>query len=113
MNIRKKRRSMRLSSNLRVRWIRLPKSRELVAASINEHGMFLRTDATTTLDSLMQLETTLPGGGVVTMFAVARFVGRTPGGAGIGVEIHLMDDKQRQAWLEFYRGAQRSATRVG
>jgi hypothetical protein len=110
MNIRNKRRSARLASSLHVRWVRLPKTRELLAANINEHGMFLRTDATTSLDSLMQLEATLPGG-AITMFAVARFVGTTVNGRGIGVEIRLMDEKQRQAWLAFYRSAQRSATR--
>jgi len=40
------------------------------------------------------------------MFVTARFVGRTVAGAGIGVEIFIIDDESRTAWVHYYHQQQ-------
>jgi hypothetical protein len=66
--------------------------------------MFLETDETILPDGLMQLEVLLPDG-PVAMFARARFVGRAIRGHGIGLEIFLMDERERGRWDAHYRRA--------
>lgn len=105
------RRSERFATRLTVRWMRKPHPIEIVAVDVNLHGMFLQTDETIIPNGLMQLEARLPEG-TISMFARARFVGRTVSGHGIGIEIFLMDERDRANWEAYYRrlvAAHRSA----
>ncbi len=97
-----RRRSERVNASLKVMWVRRSGSVELTALDISRDGMFLRTDETTMPDSLMQLEIALPNC-IVRLLAVARFLGTTARGRGIGAEIFAMDDRERRAWLVYYR----------
>lgn len=96
------RRSERVASALKVRWIKLPAIVEAVAADMNLNGIFLKTDVTTTPGALMQLEVELPDG-PMSVFGAARFVGATQSGAGIGVEFVVIDELARTRWIAFYR----------
>jgi hypothetical protein len=50
----------------------------------------------------MQLEVQLPDG-VITMFVIARFVGKTMSGEGVGVELFLLGPEERRRWTRYYR----------
>ena len=98
-----KRRSERIRISLPVRWIKRSGDTNTTAADINLHGMFVRVnDLSVVPGQLLQLEVELPIG-KVQMFAVARFVGRSDSGIGIGVEIFVMEEKQQSQWSNFYR----------
>jgi hypothetical protein len=98
-----KRRSERIAVTLPVRWIRRPNDVETIAIDMNIHGMFLRTDEPSVLPGqLMQVEVKLPEGSL-ELFVIARFVGLTERGLGIGVEIFVMDDVARGKWANYYR----------
>ncbi|SRR5258706_10575469 len=105
-----RRRSERVSCAIHVRWRRAPVAVDLVARDVNQHGMFLATPATTVPNSLMHLEVTLPTG-PITVFAVARFVGDTESGHGIGIELFLLDEIARRAWNANYRALALDARR--
>lgn len=96
------RRSKRLDATLSVRWVRRGEYLDVEATDIGMHGMFIRTDESTTPGSLLQLVIKLPQRSV-HMFVTARFVGTTTSGQGIGVEIFLMEELERRAWREYYR----------
>ena len=96
------RRSKRLPTRIKVRWVRRDGGIDLEATDISLHGMFLRTDYATTPGSLLQLVVMLPTR-AIRMFVTARFVGSTMGGHGIGLEIFLMDELDRRAWRDYYR----------
>ncbi len=97
-----KRRSRRIACSLAVRWCRRGEPVELQATDISLHGMFLRTRETPMPGSLLQVIAHLPAGDV-RMFLCARFVGSTVSGHGIGAEIFLMEEKDRQLWAAHYR----------
>jgi hypothetical protein len=107
-----KRRSQRIPTRLPVRWMRRPYPIELVAVDINLHGMLLQTDETIVPDGLLQLEVLLPDG-AIRMFMRARFVGRTVSGHGIGLEIFLMDERDRGQWDAHYRRLLDAYQKVG
>ena len=89
--------------SLPVRWIKRSGDTLTTAADINLHGMFLRaSDLSVMPNQLLQLEVELPNARL-QMFAIARFVGRTESGIGIGVEIFVMEEKQQALWAAFYR----------
>ncbi len=94
------RRSERIQTQLRVRWMRR-RVIEGIAADINLNGIFLRTDELTAPGSFMQLEIHLPDG-VMTVFGAARFVGATQSGVGIGVEFVVIDERARVRWNAHY-----------
>lgn len=95
------RRSPRVPAALPVRWNRHQRTVEAVAADINEHGMFLRTSETTSPGTLLELDVVKPSGSIA-MFGIARFVGATESGSGIGVEIYAISHAERRRWLEQY-----------
>jgi hypothetical protein len=98
-----RRRSERIPVTVPVKWIRRMNDVDAIAIDINLHGMFLRTDETGVLPGqLMQVEVLLPDG-VLELFVIARFVGLTERGLGIGVEIFVMDDVARGKWGNYYR----------
>jgi hypothetical protein len=98
-----RRRSARVSVSLTVRWMRRSGVAVLQAKDISLHGMFLCTHEVTQPGSLMHLEVVLPNRCTLRMFVIARFVGASVSGHGIGVEIHLMDELERHAWDDYYR----------
>lgn len=73
-----------------------------IAAACNVHGLFLRgASSAAKTGELMHLQVALPGA-VVEMFVAARFVGDTPLGEGVGVEILIMEEKQKTSWIAHY-----------
>jgi hypothetical protein len=72
-----------------------------MALDMNIHGFFLATDETTTPGSLMRLTIALPEK-TIALLGTARFVGRTVAGQGVGVEIFILDEASRSAWLSYY-----------
>jgi hypothetical protein len=78
--------------------------RELRAGDINAHGMFVFAHEEERLlpEELMLLEIVLPDR-VLTAFGIARFIGQTVNGYGIGVELFVMEDRARRMWLQYYR----------
>ena len=102
MSSRNNRRSERIATDLKVRWIRRSQVVELAAIDMNQHGMFLACEEQVNTGQLLQIEVLVPGE-PLTMFVVVRFVGETHSGKGMGVELYLMDDKYRAQWAAFYR----------
>ena len=96
------RRSPRVQAALPVRWNRHQRTVEAVAGDINEHGMFLRTTETTPPGTLLELDV-VEASGPIAMFGIARFVGATESGTGIGVEIYAIAHAERRRWIERYR----------
>jgi hypothetical protein len=76
----------------------------------NVHGMFIATPAeadpdwVADLGFLIDLTVEMPWG-PMSCTAVPRFLGETPSGKGIGVELHVMDRGDRELWNAFYRRA--------
>lgn len=68
----------------------------------NVHGMFIVTAHDASLGFLMDLMIEAPWG-QVSCTAVPRFVGETPQGRGIGVELHVMDSGDRELWNAHHR----------
>ena len=101
------RRSERITVELSVVWLRGERSVLCAATDMNIHGFFLSTDEDIQPGSLMHLHVALPERNI-TLFGTARFVGNTLGGRGIGVEVFIIDEESRAAWLSYYhtsRGA--------
>lgn len=99
-----KRRSERVPSSLPVTWVMRDRSVEVVAADVSAEGMFLRTSEQTTPGMLMRIEVQLPETPPIVLFAMARYIGRTSSGEGIGAEIYVASDADRRRWLKYYRG---------
>ncbi|HZS40451.1 MAG TPA: PilZ domain-containing protein [Polyangia bacterium] len=100
----RRRRSERVPCSIPVRWLRRSGVRELRAGDLNAHGMFLRCPEDVKLlpEELMLLEVVLPDR-VLTAFGIARFIGKSVNGYGIGLELFVMEDRTRRAWLAYYR----------
>lgn len=97
-----RRRSERISSCIRVRWIRAGEPLEGVATNINEHGLFLRIRSTARSRDLVRLEIDLPGGTIRGM-GVVRYAGATPQGSGMGIELYQLAGAERRSWLCHYQ----------
>jgi hypothetical protein len=98
------RRSERIPCQVGVTWVRFHNRTEMVGVDASLHGLFLRTDATTAAGSLMKIEVTLPDGQPpIVLFVVARFVGTSASGRGIGCSIHVAADEDRARWTQYYR----------
>jgi hypothetical protein len=96
------RRSPRIEVNLPVVWSRGGRAISCLARDLSLHGLFVATDEIIEPSSLMQLRVALPER-TIEMFVTARFVGRTLAGAGIGVEIFIIDEESRTAWVRYYQ----------
>ncbi len=68
----------------------------------NVHGMFIVTPHDAQVGYMMDLTIVTPWG-PISCTAVPRFVGETPHGQGIGVELHVMDSGDREMWHKHYR----------
>jgi hypothetical protein len=101
------RRSERLQVDIPVIWTRGERGISCIARDMNLHGFFLSTEETIAPGSLMQLNVALPDK-TIALFGTSRFVGRTVAGHGIGVEVFLIDDESRSAWVSYYRSLSRN-----
>lgn len=68
----------------------------------NVHGMFIVTEHDASVGYLMDLTIETPWG-PISCTAVPKFVGETPQGRGIGVELHVMASGDREMWNAYYR----------
>ena len=100
-NTRESRRSVRVPTDLSVRWVRRDGPRELRALDINRGGLFLRTDLPMRPNYVVQLVVSVASL-EIPMLVVTRFVGQTKRGYGWGVEIFVIDDVHRAQWHDAY-----------
>jgi hypothetical protein len=96
------RRSERFPVEIPVVWSRGGRAVSCLARDLNLHGLFINTDEIVEPGSLMHLRVALPER-TIEMFTTARFVGRTASGQGVGVEIFIIDDDSRGAWIQYYQ----------
>jgi hypothetical protein len=104
-----KRRSRRISSKLAVCWLRGGKEIPALVADINLHGMFIRTELDAWRDELLEVIIQL-GDGPLRMCVVARFMGNTDSGRGIGAELFLVSKNDRRRWSQHYHATLRKLT---
>lgn len=97
-----RRRTPRLQCDLPVQWKRGWRDVLARACDMNADGIFIRTDETVELNHMVDVTVTLPTG-KVTFMGVARFVGATRHGRGIGVSIHVISKEDRERWSAFYQ----------
>jgi hypothetical protein len=64
--------------------------------------MFIATEHEVDVGFLMDLTIVMPWG-PISCTAVPRYVGESPNGPGIGVELHVMDRGDRELWNQHYR----------
>lgn len=83
-------------------WVRGSRRIACTAVDVNLHAFFLGNTKEIAPGSLMQLIVTLPSR-TFSIYATARFVGRTTAGHGIGAELFNVDRKGRSAWTAHYR----------
>ena len=106
-NLKSKRRSRRVPCDVTVSWMRRGVAVPAVAADINEHGMFIRTSLAAHAGELLQLVVHLPDG-ALTCCVIARFVGESESGRGIGAELFVIAEGDRRRWSRHYRAALRA-----
>jgi hypothetical protein len=99
-----RRRTERISATLPVSWKHRGKPVQAIAADINEHGMFIKTEVPVDPGQLLQISIALPDG-PLSAFITVRFVGATQQGQGFGAELFLMMDDARDRWSQHYRAA--------
>jgi hypothetical protein len=103
MGSRDLRRSARVSTTLVTRWHRRSGDVIGVVRDINADGLFLCTEVTAEQGALIQLVIELPEQPPLAVLGIARFVGRTHLGVGIGVELFTLSNLGRQPWVAYYR----------
>ena len=96
------RRSPRVECALPVYWSRFRSSMSGEVVRCNVHGMFIHTQHHADVGYLLDLTIVMPWG-PISCTAVPKFVGETPDGHGIGVELHVMDRGDRAMWHLHYR----------
>lgn len=99
-----RRRTPRAPCDLPVEWRRGWKTVFGRARDLNADGFFLITPHTLALNFVMDLIVTLPDG-PLAMLGVARYVGPTRHGRGIGVAIHAITKEDRARWHAYHRAA--------
>jgi hypothetical protein len=99
------RRSLRMHCTLSATWTHQGRRVEVEVTDIGAHGLFVVTDEQTLPGALMQLDVELPDGQrPILLFAAARSVGLTASGRGIGAEIYVISNYDRERWNRLYRG---------
>lgn len=99
-----RRRSPRAPCDLPVEWKRGWKTVHGRARDLNADGFFLITPHTLELNFVMDVIVTLPDG-PISLLGVARYVGPTRHGRGIGVQIHAITKEDRARWCAYHRAA--------
>lgn len=97
-----RRRSPRVPCDLPVLWKRGWRTTPLRVLDLNADGVFIATSDKIDLNFLMDLVITLPDGDL-SFLGVARFLGATRHGRGVGVAIHGITPEDRKRWQVFYR----------
>lgn len=97
-----RRRTPRVPCDLPAHWKLQSRVIAARAVDLNADGLFLRTDSIVAENHLMDLAVTLPHT-EVSFFGVARYVGASRHGHGIGVKIHAISREDREAWMRYYR----------
>jgi hypothetical protein len=98
-----RRRTHRVACDLPVEWRRGWRLVVAHARDFDTDGLFLATAHTIPLNQTMDLVVTLPDGEQINIVGVARYVGVTRHGRGIGVAILAITDEDREKWLAHYR----------
>lgn len=96
-----RRRTQRIPTKLGIQWHRGHSIIEAVAGDINEQGMFVKTDLACQPDEMLPVTVLLPDG-PLKMIVVARFVGTTTSGRGVGAEIFVIGEAERERWTAHY-----------
>jgi hypothetical protein len=96
------RRSPRIECDAGAYWIRWRTRFEGQVRRCNAHGMFISTPHDANVGFMMDLNIVLPAR-VISCTAIPRFVGDSPDGHGIGIELHVVDPSDRAYWHAFYR----------
>ncbi len=106
-----RRRSVRVPSSLEVSWTRRGVAVPAVAADINEHGLFVFTTMSAHPGELLPVRIELPGG-AITAIVIARFVGISESGEGIGAELFVISDDDHLRWCRYYQAQLRAHVAV-
>ncbi len=107
MDNKPRRRTKRIECNLPVQWIRRGIAQPAVARDLNAHGLFIATELDAQPMELLQIVIQLPDG-PITACVIARFVGKSESGKGVGAELFTLSEADRRRWNRFYRAALRS-----
>jgi hypothetical protein len=99
-----RRRTPRAPCDLPALWRRGRRTVNARIRDLNEHGLFLETPEVADLGYVVDLSITLPVG-PIEVLGVARFVGVTRYGHGIGVAVYALSRDHRRHWEDFYRTA--------
>jgi hypothetical protein len=97
-----RRRTYRVPCDLPVLWRRGWRDVSARACDLDTDGLFLATSHSIPVDQTMDLVVTLPDG-PVRVLGVARYLGVTRHGRGIGVAILAITAEDRTRWLSWYR----------
>lgn len=92
-----------------MQWRRGGRTFHLRAVDLNSHGLFLKTEMPVALHYVMDLVIVLPSGPIEAL-AVARFVGLTRYGHGVGVALHSMTKEESERYWAYYRAAMAAAS---
>ena len=99
-----RRRTPRAPCDLPVEWKRGWKTVNGRVRDLNADGFFMLTPHTVELNYVVDVIVTLPDG-PLPLLGVARFVGATRHGRGIGVAIHAITKEDRARWHAYHRAA--------
>jgi hypothetical protein len=98
--------SPRVPCDLPVDWRRGLRTLRCRARDLNVNGLFVATEVPVPVGYAMDLCVHFPTG-PLEILGVARYVGRTRHGHGIGVQVHVIDKKDSERWLVYYRSLRR------
>jgi hypothetical protein len=99
-----RRRTPRVPCDLPVEWRRAGRVLRCRARDLNEHGFFVSTEIPVDLHHVMDVMVMMPDG-PLEVLGVARFVGATRYGHGIGIAMHAISSADRKRWELFYNAA--------
>ncbi len=102
------RRSQRVGCAMPVYWSRRRTPMSGQAIHCNAHGLFIATLYDADVGFVLDFTIVLPTG-AISATGIARFVGFTPAGRGLGIELHVMDTGDRQCWHTHYVRTLRAA----
>jgi hypothetical protein len=97
------RRTERVSSSLIGRLLRRDGSSDIAISDINLHGMYIVTNETASIGSLLRLEVRVDEGEPIKMFVRVCHTKRTVTGDGFGAEIYLLGPEEHLRWMRYYR----------
>lgn len=99
-----RRRTPRAPCDLPCLWRRRQRPVEGRVKDLNAHGLFFETQQVVELGYVVDLVVTFPDG-PLEVLGVARFVGNTRWGHGIGIAIHGIARDDRTRWEAYHRTA--------